>query len=461
MGSISLLLPDPHPPGEIYFAGGYDMAPLPIDAITEENHFIIRRDDADSGFVMAPWNIPNHGKLTLSTATLRQRAESYRLLVELVRGKLNSLRNQTAEWSEIGLELTSSYRNSLSDLNKRFAKLATDEDLVKSNKDASLILSDLVQLADQLVEAYTDQVFRTRHQNESRIRTAFGSRLSEKPPEGVADEIYRQTFNAVRLQPNWREIERHQGEFDWSSFDSLVAWAITAGLNVSVGPILDLRPGFLPEWLKEWYGDWPSIAAYACEFAELTMVRYGERIGIWEVVSGFNHSDYAGLVEDDRLRLAARLLDAARQIDNEGELIIGISQPWGEYRQRPDANYSPLLFADTLIRAGIRASGFLLDICEVGPSPSMGRDSLDIVKLLDNFGSLGLPLELLMSSPIVGTGDTTNRASRIAAVATCMPHLRGVYWRDWQNAQTGVITPEGVASNLQKKFFSLRTNHLA
>jgi hypothetical protein len=98
MGTVSLILPSPKPKGDIYFAGGYDFAPLPTESYTKDNQLVLSRNDTDSGFVMTPWNIPGIGQHTISTATLRQRSEPYRLSVELVRGKLNALRNQSSEW---------------------------------------------------------------------------------------------------------------------------------------------------------------------------------------------------------------------------------------------------------------------------------------------------------------------------------------------------------------------------
>ena len=460
MGSLTLHLPPnartATPPSDLYFAGGYDLAPVPVEIQLVPEGVVLTRPDNDSGFVIASWNTPGVGPTVVNTATLRQRPEPYRLAVELARGKLNAIRNQAAEWAEIGLELPPLFREKLSAVGRLFGRTVVSDDAAKTDTDAGEILREAHTLANELVELYTDQVFRTRHQSETRIRTAFGCRLPTTPPEGAWNEAYRTAFNAVRLMPIWRDIESAQGEFDWSRFDVLVGWALTAGLNVSIGPIIDLRPGNIPDWLDEWKGDWPSIAAYACEFVELVMVRYGERVGVWEVIAGFNHSHTAGLNEDDRLRLAARLLDAARQIDKEGELVFGLSQPWGEYRREPGANYSPLLFADTLLRAGIRAAAFVLDISETGPASSRPRDALDVVRLLDSFGVLGLQLELLMSSPTNGSAEATARAARIAAVAACMPHVKGVYWRDWSDPVTGLTERP-----LLKKFESLRTSHLA
>ncbi|MFO0937798.1 MAG: hypothetical protein U0798_14940 [Gemmataceae bacterium] len=460
MGSISFQLSPQErkafKPADLYFAGGYDLAPVPVDIQLTADGFVLNRPDNDSGFVIYHWTDAKVGTIVANTATLRQRPEPYRLSIELARGKLNAVRNQTAEWSEIGLELPVLYKEKLSAVGKLFGRTVVSDNVSKLDADAYEILRESHVLSNELVELYTDQVFRTRHHSETRIRTAFGCQLHNEPPETSLDETYRTAFNAVRLKPNWRKMEAAQGEFDWSHFDRLVGWALTAGLNVSIGPIIDLRPNNLPDWIEEWKGDWPSIAAYACEFAELVMVRYGERVGVWEVISGFNHADAMGLNEDDRLRLAARLLDAARQIDKEGELVFGLTQPWGEYRRDPGAIYSPLLFADTLLRAGIRASAFVLDISESGPASSPARDALDVVRLLDSFGVLGLQLELLMSSPTNGTPEATARAARIAAVAACMPHVKGCFWRDWSEAETGLV-----GRPLLQKFENLRTSHLA
>jgi hypothetical protein len=464
MATLSLLYPDPlrptGPPPGLHFAGGYDLAPLPVEVAVTPEGLTLSRPDQDSGFVITPWDVPATGVTVVNTATLRQRPEPYRLAVELARGKLNSVRNQTAEWADIGLDVSPLYREKLRAAGRLFGHAVVSDDPTRADALAAELLGEAHGLANELVETYTQQVFRTRHQTETRIRTAFGARLEGVPPAGDDDEAYRRAFNAARLVPVWKEIESTQGEFDWSGFDALVGWALTAGLNVGIGPIVDLRPGRLPEWIREHNGDWPTIAAYACEFAELVMVRYGERVGVWEVVAGFNHAGAIGLIEDDRLRLAARLLDAARQIDKEGELIIGLAQPWGEYRADPDANYSPLLFADTLLRAGIRAAAFSLDIAETGPSPSAARDALDVVRLLDSFGVLGLQLEVLLASPTTGPAEATARAARVAAVAAAMPHVKGVYWRDWDDPATGLVGPEGPRP-LFGQLEAIRTAHLA
>jgi hypothetical protein len=464
MGTVTLLLPDPVPAaaesalGEICFAGGYDMAPQPVEVVRQRDRILLHRPEADSGFLMVPWVIENLGPVVIHTSTIRQRAEPYRLSVELARGKLNHLRNQTAEWTDIGLELSPLFRERLRAANAIFGKAATADDPKTADREAAAALAEAVALSGELVRVYTDQVFRTRHVQESQLRTALGCRLTGPPPGAEASRFYQAAFNAVRIVPLWSRIEPRQSEFAWEELDALVAWAHSAKLNVSLGPLIDLRPGLMPKWVDDWHGDWSSMAAFACDFVEMVMVRYGERIGTWLIASGFNHEDLGGLIEDDRIRLAARLLDSARQIDRDGELIVGLARPWGEYRREPEYNYSPLLFADTLLRAGIRISGFELEIFESGPSGGWPREPLEFVRLLDAFGTLGVSLDIALAGPAEPVATSESRLASLYSVAACMPHIRSVFWRDWSAGPMPLLRGPS-ESALLAAIRNLRTSH--
>ncbi|MBY0460395.1 MAG: hypothetical protein K2V38_24025, partial [Gemmataceae bacterium] len=111
MGSMSFQLPDPLTEaaaaalGEARVAGaGYqDHIPCPALVAVADGLLTITRPDDESGFLAVPWAVPGFGAPVVSSATLRERAEPYRLLVELARGKLNQVRTQLADWQAIGL----------------------------------------------------------------------------------------------------------------------------------------------------------------------------------------------------------------------------------------------------------------------------------------------------------------------------------------------------------------------
>ena len=67
------------------------------------DHIVIQRKISDSGTLYIPWQVPGHGELVLSSASLMERELPYHLEVELARGTLNRVRNQLFAWESAGL----------------------------------------------------------------------------------------------------------------------------------------------------------------------------------------------------------------------------------------------------------------------------------------------------------------------------------------------------------------------
>jgi hypothetical protein len=169
----------------------------------------------------------------------------------------------------------------------------------------------------------------------------------------------------------------------------------------------------------------------------------------WHVLTGFNHADVLGLTEDERLRLAARVIDAARQADPDGEVIVGLADPWGGYKTNPGMTYSPLVFADTLLRTGLRLSALELDL-RSAPGAAR-RDLLDVARLVESFAVLGAPLHVNESFPIeaatafrapAADSDTSvalesvnltsiGRLHGLLSLLVSLPQVRSVTWDQW------------------------------
>src|SRR5439155_17050123 len=98
--------------------------------------------------------------------------------------------------------------------------------------------------------------------------------------------------------------------------------------------------------------------------------------------------------------LTARLAEAAWQVDPDLELVISVNQPWGEYMARKEYTYSPFIFADTLIRAGLKLAALELEwIMSVSPRGTYCRDALDASRQLDLYALLGVPLQVTLAYP--------------------------------------------------------------
>src|SRR5207247_3453517 len=133
------------------------------------------------------------------------------------------------------------------------------------------------------------------------------------------------------------------------------------------------------------------------------------------------------------------------------EVVIGVSQPWGEYMAVADRTYSPFIFADNLIRTGLNLSGLNLEmVMGVKGRGSYCRDLLEASRLLDLYALLGVPLQVTLGYPSsaeadpkadpeadVGAGHWQNGcsaavqaawAASFGALSLCKPYVRGVTW---------------------------------
>ena len=498
MGSISFLLPNPLPvaapsllPSACFATaiggtGSSDLAPVPSQIEIADGQLTITRNLSESGFLVVPWPVGPFGCLTVATSTLRETNEPYRLLVELARGKLNQVRTQAADWNTIGLRHAPGFEDALAETTRLFSKAL----LAPPSAEADLLATSVIEqghtLADALVRDFTEQMFDTRHHEEGLLDTRLAARMAS--PRDLGAE-YTRAFNAVQLAIDWRAIEAEEAHYDWSAADAVVALARSADLPITAGPVIDLCPGMLPAWIAGWESDFPTLVAFMCDFLETVIHRYKEDVRRWVICGGFNHADALGLDDDDRMRLAFRLFEAAAQIDPNLELVLNIAQPWGEYLVNENHTISPLTFPDDLMRAGLRLSGLEVELRSgVSPRGSLPRDLLEAARIINLFGILQLPLEITLSLPSSAQTDPIAAAhgqeiwmpgsrtltpegqaewgASFAALAMCVPHVRAVTWDHWSDLDPhltpsgGLIDMSGQVKPLLMRLRTLRTAHL-
>ena len=471
MGSMSFLLPSPLPGAAaatladacVASSVGYtDQTPDPTRVQNGDGRLTLTRDKNESGYLLIPWPVEPFGTVVVSTTTLRERAEPYRVLVELARGKLNQVRTQAAEWQSIGLRTGPDFDRALADATRDFGRAALAPTPAEADALAARVLEKVHGLADRLTRDYVDQVFATRRDAEGRLDTRLSARHCRAPRGAAADE-YASAFNAANVAFRWRDVEPNEAHYDWDEADAAVAAAQRAGLPVTIGPVIDLAPGTLPPWAAAWQSDLPALAAFMCDYLETAVSRYKGDVRRWVVCAGFNHADALGLGDDDRLRLAFRLFEAAAQVDPNLELVLSVAQPWGDYLVSEDQTISPLTFPDDLVRAGVRLSAVELELrAGTRPRGSLPRDLLDTARTLDVFGMLGLPLEIVLSLPSADgpdpqaadhgeavwrpgwrTGPTPEGQAEwgasFASLALCWPQVRGVTWDHWSDAEPHLV----------------------
>lgn len=494
MGTMIFSLP-PQLPAEVLadlerasVAGGQDNMPFPTQVIVDDDQLIVVRHVDESGNLVTPWQVPNTGQVMTGSGTLMERLVPYQLPIELARGKLNQLRGQAFDWRMGGLCMPMDLEKEIHQATLAFGHALAQVPDPAAIQNAQQSLMQSFRAANQLVETYIDQVFQIRHERFEKLDTAFGCRLGAIPTQPNNLNHLLQTFNTLCLAFPWRTIEPEPSHYDWTQQDALVDWAQAQGLRLVGGPLLDFSGAGLPGWLKSREPDLGSLCSFLCDHVETVLSRYRDRVRQWHLIAASNVIGGVANSDDELLWLTVRVAEAARHVDPTLELVIGLAQPWGDYLASQDRTHSPFVFADTLLRTGIRLAALELEmIMGVLPRGSYCRDLLETSRILDLFALLGTPLQLTLAYPsAVGVDPLAEQgwhpaghwhngfsldaqaewAKQFAALAVCKPYVRAVHWAHFTDElphllpHGGLIDAVGQTKPAMKPLGELRQRHL-
>ena len=383
------------------YVSGFDGRVFPARVEPSPAQVEIRRVNSDSGKLHIAYPVEGFGRPVISTATLRESDDPYILSLELARGRIVQLRNQLATWEGLGMTVPEEFREIHRKSHTLFAQATAskpDVSKVCELADAAIALS--LQAAEILTTAYVRQRLMVRLKRSSQLPVSFGCGINCKEAIEPHSDMLQQAFTSAAVPIEWKQIEKQEGEYEWDLPDQLVEWGTENRMLLRGGPLLDLSPDGLPEWLKQWGHDFFNLQSFLSDFVETAINRYLGRVRIWEVSSRVNTGGAFNLNEKERLTLVARTLEVARQVDEEAQLLIRIDEPWGEYQTSGDYRLSPVQFVDALLRCGIGLSGVNLEIAAGynggGASP---HELLDTSRLIDQWSMLEVPLSVTLAYP--------------------------------------------------------------
>ncbi|WP_437206813.1 endo-1,4-beta-xylanase [Planctomicrobium sp. SH664] len=389
------------PEAAFAYLSGMDGRVFPVRVEVEGNLISCHRTQSDSAKFNVPWPIPGFGRPVVSTTSLRERDQPYHLLLELARGKVAEIRDQAAAWEQANLLVPDAFRDLQRRAFQAFARgSAAQQDPLITSGHAAEALQLAFQAASLLTDAYVIQRMTSLHHSQHHSPKLLGCQLDDDVLSVSGQGVFQHAFNAAGIPFRWSSLESSEGNIAWESVDELVRYCTESRLVCRGGPLVDLSPQGLPEWLAPWKQDFLNLPSFICDFIETAMARYQGTIRLWEVAAYGNTGGALQLTEEQRLAIVARVLESARRTDNNAMLFLRIDQPWGEYQRRGQQRLSPLQFVDALARSNLGLAGVVLEInCGYAPHASYARDMLSISKLIDLWSQIGVQLHVDIACP--------------------------------------------------------------
>jgi hypothetical protein len=369
---------------------------------------LVERSEGESGYFHILWQTATRGRVVLITGTIAERAEPYNLSVELARGMVCRLRNQVGGWEAAGLAVPPSVTALLKVALQHFIAAATSQfhpsdAAVQAQEaiEASLVASDL------LVDAFAEQAIKIRKGPAPRLAILLGGSLDQTVPDSSLAEPFLASFNSAIVPCTWGQIEPQAGQRQWDLVDRQLAWCAANEMRVVGGPLLDLDKNALPDWLFLWEGDFANILKALTEQVQTTVSRLRGRVHLWNCAARLNTAVALSLSEEEMLRLAVRVVEMVRNVDNRTPLIVSFDQPWGDYLGQLERDLPPLHFADALVRSDLGLAGIGLELnLGVDPRFALPRDAMELSRQVDRWSALGLPLVVMLTIPSNEEGFT-------------------------------------------------------
>ena len=450
---------------EVYIAS-LEGVPWRCFAERVEDGFQVRRRIDESGSLYAMWQLPDGTETLLCTASLRVRERPYLLSVELARGTLNRLRNQTAAWRQAGLEVGPELTEQIATAAHPFCTAATSQhDLATATAAANESIQQSLIGCKMLVATYIQQL-EDANRGRPKPTLMFGTALSQPVADDRAAEQIKQTFNMACIEARWAKCEPVTGDYDWLQLDETVDWAREHRVRTAVGPILSFDADALPDWLVLWEDDFATIHSYVVSWVREVVERFRGEVNLWHCAAKMNSGRVLSLGDEQRLKLTVAALDVIRQTDPNTPVIISFDQPWAEYMAQANTDVAPIHYADALARADLGLGGLGLHIdWGYRPAGTLPRQPLELSQLLDQWSVLGLPLVVFLTMPSslqydAGAGKikplpgsplpTWNAAAQselaatLAAICWSKQSVQGVFWNQTFDADSSPFPHAGL-----------------
>lgn len=402
MGQMRFRAPQPETllphAAEWAYIAGLEAIPWRSHNRLEGNVLVVERSIAESGNLYIPWLIPGMGQRVLSTCTLMERQEPYCLVTELARGTVHRARALAAEMESTGREIPEASRVLLEQSLAAFLNALTLQPSAEQEGEKAIRLaSEAIQL---LTVRNTFDTLTTPAPERRALSTLMVGPLGKTLVPQEASAAFQAAFHAAHIPLAWRHLQPTEDAFQWELAEQQWSWSHAQGLRTLGGPLIQLNPASLPDWIYALQDDYDRFERAAVHYVEAVVRRFAGRIDIWMCAGRLTAASPLTLSEEQKLRLAVAALQAVENAADRSPVLISFDQPWAEYLATEDYDLSPLHFADALVRADLGVSGVTLEL-NLGywPGGTQPRDLLAISRHIDRWSLLGIPLIVALNMP--------------------------------------------------------------
>ncbi|EAQ81247.1 hypothetical protein [Blastopirellula marina] len=379
----------------------YDQVPRRSKVQHDGKILSIDFEGDDSVKLRIPWNVDEFQSYFLATCSLRPRTEPYHLALEVARGVLSRLKALIAVCDGADIEQTEAFYAALGEAIEAFTIAATSDHHSEASQIASQeCIGHTAEAFAQLTNVYRDAAIDFIQEHAPHRTFLYGVNIRNEHPSADASALLRPAFNTAVVSPVWKDCEPNEGRFDFEKVREQIRWCRSQGMRVVGGPVANLDDLNVPDWLYLWDNDFNSLLGFQLQYVETATRNLHGMTDLWYCSSGVNTTRAFHLTEEQQLRLLVGSIETMRRNDPQTPVLVSFDHPWGDYLSHAHRDLAPIHFAEEIVRANLGVTGVGVELnfndCEGAIFP---RDPFEVIRLLDQWGMLGLPLFVTLTFP--------------------------------------------------------------
>lgn len=358
------------------------------------------------------WPVHGFGTVQLQTTRLPPRETPYNLHVELARHQLMRLTVKREEWGLFDYSGMDDIAERIDACRDAFIQAIQHTDQPKvAAQHADQSLAHGLWAAEEMSRFHATIFLSRRQQAGGFARPFLGVRLGAAAHDPAVVRRVGEAFDFAYVPFVWRNIQPTEQAPTFDAVDACIKAYGGTKLALRGGPLLSFGVSSVPDWMYIWENDFESIYEAAREHVERTVRRYAKSISSWVVASGLQADNVFGFSFEQAMELTRMAATVTKQIAPRAQVLIDLTQPWGEYYARNQQTVPPLLYADMAVQSGISFDGFGLHlIFGLGSDGFHLRDPFQVSALIDRLANLGKPLHVTALSapaqPVAEAGAT-------------------------------------------------------
>jgi len=423
-------------PVESCYALGPDDEPLPLRVEFRDGELRLTMSGS-SAAVAAPVSAEPGGGVMHQTTLLPPRERPYDLLVELARHRIKMFIVKCEDWQMFDLDREHPAMRLWDEARGLFTRALVADEPVAAARWALASLERGTEATDRLAMAHADILLHRRFAARAASSSTLGTVVWPGREGKTLRELIAANFDVVVLPLCWRELEVREGMYEWGPLDRWMEWAAAEKKPIVAGPLIDLAPNAMPEWMHVWRNDYETLRDMVYDHAEKVVQRYAGRVGMWSLAAGVNLNDGFRWTEPQMIDLVRMIRLLVRQYRRNARIMIEIDRPFGGFAARNPGAVAPMRFIDRLIQEGVAADaiGVRLVFGRAQDADHEPRDIMQVSHLLDRLLPLDLPVVVSAMGVPAGEGDAgaqrqSRWLSRIFPIALSKPFVESVFWCD-------------------------------